>query len=230
MTTRGGPQYIPRPEAARPGRPAPWADIPEDGRTVSLDRIAAALSDRGEGQIVGTPDGDRRESAVLAALYQQQDEVEVILTRRSPAMRSHSLEVSFPGGVRDDEDESLWHTALREAREEIALDPVTVEPIGELDRFVTVGSSSLVHPFVGMLPARPDDLVPEPAEVASILHVPLAELLLDEVFREEIWPIAGRERPITFFELHGDTVWGATAAMLRQLLAIATGSNSELTR
>lgn len=179
---------------------------------------------------MGVADPDRRESAVLAALYEDCGEVEVILTRRSPALRSHGLEVSFPGGVRDDGDDTLWATALRESREEIGLDTDKVHAIGELDRFVTVGSHSLVHPFVGVLPARPHDLVPEPAEVASILHVPLSELLLDEVFREEIWPIGGRERPITFFELHGDTVWGATAAMLRQLLAIATGSNPELTR
>jgi 8-oxo-dGTP pyrophosphatase MutT (NUDIX family) len=230
VTSRGGPQYIPRPEAARPGRPAPWADIPQAERTVSIDQIADRLRHRGDGQTIGVADPDRRESAVLAALYENGGEVEVILTRRSPALRSHSLEVSFPGGRRDAEDATLWDTALRESREEIGLDPGRVLPIGELDRFVTVGSRSLVHPYVGVLPARPDDLVAEPAEVASILHVPLSELLLDEVFREEIWPIGGRERPITFFELHGDTVWGATAAMLRQLLAIATGSNPELTR
>ena len=230
MATRGGPQYIPRPDTARPGRPAPWAEIPESERAVSIEEIAARLAARGEGRVVGVPDSDRRESAVLAALYDVDGDVEVILTRRSPALRSHSLEVSFPGGVRDDVDESLWHTALRESREEIGLDSGLVEAIGELDRFVTVGSRSLVHPFVGVLPGRPEDLVAEPAEVASILHVPLSELLLDEVFREEVWQIGDRQRPITFFELHGDTVWGATAAMLRQLLAIATGSHPELTR
>jgi 8-oxo-dGTP pyrophosphatase MutT (NUDIX family) len=221
---------IPRPSQARPGRPAPWAHIPPGERTVTIADVAEALEQRGEGTVVGAPDADRRESAVLAALYDVEGEVEVILTRRSPAMRSHSLEVSFPGGVRDDGDDSLWSTALREAQEEIGLEPTRVQPIGELDRFVTVGSRSLVHPFVAVLPGRPDDLVPEPAEVASILHVPLSELLLDEVFREEIWPIGGRELSITFFELYGDTVWGATAAMLRQLLAIATGSNPELSR
>lgn len=230
MATRGGPQLIPRPSAARRGRPPPWASIPETERSVSLDDIVTRLAERGEPVTVGDHDIERRESAVLAALYEFEDDVEVILTRRSPAMRSHSLEVSFPGGARDEEDESLWHTAVREAQEEIGLEPSTVSPIGALDRFVTVGSRSLVHPFVAVLPERPGGLVPEPAEVASILHVPLSELLLDEVFREEFWPIGGAERPITFFELRGDTVWGATAAMLRQLLSIATGSNPELTR
>jgi hypothetical protein len=76
--------------------------------------------------------------------------------------------------------------------------------------------------MVGALAARPE-LVPAPEEVEHILHVALSELLADGVFREEIWPIFDRERPITFFELYGDTVWGATAAMLRQLLSLAVG-------
>ena len=64
-------------------------------------------------------------------------------------------------------------------------------------------------------------LRPNPAEVDAVLLVPVAELLLDEVYREERWFWEGQERPIFFFELVGDTVWGATAAMLRQLLALA---------
>jgi 8-oxo-dGTP pyrophosphatase MutT (NUDIX family) len=231
VSSRGGPQHIPRPESARPGRPPPWSHIPEAQRQVSLENLTDLLTNRRPRETVGPPpDDQRRESAVLAALYETENEVEVILTRRSEQMRSHSLEVSFPGGARDTTDESLWNTALRESEEEIGLDPGRVSKIGELDRFVTVGSRSLVHPYVGVLPSRPDDLVAAPAEVANILHVPLSELLLDEVFREDIWQFGDRERPITFFELHGDTVWGATAAMLRQLLAIATGSNPELTR
>ena len=79
------------------------------------------------------------------------------------------------------------------------------------------------------LPERPD-LWPSEAEVERILHVPLTELLLPEVWREEIWTRAGFTRPITFFELHGDTVWGATGAMLRQLLAIVTGTDDTIVR
>jgi 8-oxo-dGTP pyrophosphatase MutT (NUDIX family) len=149
-----------------------------------------------------------------------------VLTRRSPELRSHTWEISFPGG-RADDGESAWQTALREAQEEIALDPSVVRPIGELDRFVTVGSRSLVHPVVGVLDGRPE-LEPAPAEVDLILHVTLAELVLDEVFREELWPIGDAWRPITFFELHGNTVWGATAAMLRQLLGVSLGVEDNL--
>ena len=163
---------------------------------------------------------------MLIPLYEEAGATYVVLTRRSPEMRSHTWEVAFPGG-RADDGESPWETALREANEEIALDPAVVRPIGELDQFVTVGSRSLVHPMVGALSARPE-LRPAPAEVDQILHVPLAELLLDEVFREERWPIDEAWRPITFFELHGNTVWGATAAILRQLLGVSLGVDDTL--
>ena len=85
-----------------------------------------------------------------------------------------------------------------------------------------MGSRSLIHPFVAALPGPPE-LVPNLAEVEAVLHVPLAQLLLDEVYREEEWTRFDVSWTITFFELVGDTVWGATAAMLRQLLALSLG-------
>jgi len=147
----------------------------------------------------------------------------VLLTRRSPELRSHTHEVSFPGGRHDEDDADLITTALREAEEEVCLDPASVTIVGELDRFVTGGSGSLVHPYVGVLDGPPQGLLPNPAEVEEILHVRLNELLLDEVWREERWTRdEGQRFEVTFFELHGDTVWGATGNMLRQLLTMAT--------
>ena len=222
---RRGPQLIPRPEGWQPGGVSPWAHLDADRRRVDLAQLETALAVRG-------PGATRRDawhrvesshrSAVLVPLYDDGGEVYIVMTRRSPHMRKHRWEVSFPGGRHDDEDESLWHTALRETYEEIGLDQSTPRLIGELDRFVTVSSVSLVSPLVAVLPGRPTELVASPDEVEAILHVPASELLLDDVFREEMWPIDEVYRPITFFELDGDTVWGATAAMLRQLLAIAT--------
>ncbi len=195
-------------------------------RRIDLESLSRALQRRGPGRVVqGLFEPERPPSAVLVPLYLDGDDVTVVLTRRAAHLRSHRGEVSFPGGRVDDTDESLWHTAVREASEEIGLDARNARRLGELDRFVTVGSRSLVHPFVALVDP-PTDLVPAPDEVEHILHVPLNELLLDEVFREERWAIGGAERPITFFELDGDTVWGATAAMLRQLLAIGTGTLS----
>jgi 8-oxo-dGTP pyrophosphatase MutT (NUDIX family) len=131
--------------------------------------------------------------------------------------------VSFPGGGREPDDTDLLTTALREAHEEVALDPAAVEVIGELDHLSTVMSRSFIVPSVGILPGRPD-LRPAPAEVEHILHVPLDELLLPEVFHEEWWGLPGLDRPLFFFEVVGDTIWGATAAMLRNLLGLVTGT------
>ena len=222
LNERGGPQKIPRPEGWRPGELPPWASL--DDRSLTLDHLISVFDGREPDGIQGHPCGDERLAGVLVALYN--DPIEggphVLLTRRSPQLESHTHEVSFPGGRQDPTDPDLWATALREAAEEVALDPADVRLLGRLDPLVTVGSHSFIHPYVAVLDGPPN-LVPNPDEVEAILHVPLSELLLDEVYREEEWSRYGEPWIITFFELVGDTVWGATAAMLRQLLAVALG-------
>src|SRR5690606_36354253 len=129
-----------RPLAARVGRPAPWADLPEERRRPSLTDVRAALAAAGAAHRSEreTMPGIDRASAVLAPLYEHEGELYVILTRRTWALRSHSGEVSFPGGRHDDGDPDLWETALRESREEIGLDTSVAERIGELDHLATV--------------------------------------------------------------------------------------------
>jgi len=219
---RGGPQVIPRPAAHRLGAAPPWAQLPAAERRLSLATVRRRLGEIGpavrsprEGQV-------DRASAVLAPLYEHEGETWVVLTRRSSALRVHSGEVSFPGGGQEP-GEDLRDTARREACEEVGLPPADVELIGELDHLSTITSNSFIVPYVGALPGRPH-LVPNPAEVDAVLHVALSELLDPAHFREELWDLFGVDRPIWFFELVGDTVWGATAAMLRQLLGIVTGT------
>jgi 8-oxo-dGTP pyrophosphatase MutT (NUDIX family) len=164
----------------------------------------------------GTP----TRSAVLAPLYDADEGPSVVLTRRAAHLRSHHGEVAFPGGRAEPHDDDLAVTALREAHEETGLAPESVEIVGRLDGLETFSSGSEIHVYVGVLPGYPD-LVPEEGEVAAILHVPLAELVADGVYREERWTFGDRvDRPMHFFELVGDTVWGATARMLRQLLLV----------
>lgn len=221
---RGGPQFIPRPPASRPGDPAPWAALAEAARHVDLDRVRAALARRGPASASPLEGGGTRASAVLVPLYEDDGELRVILTRRSWQMRSHRGEVSFPGGGQEADDDDLLATALREAQEEIGLDPDEVEIIGELDHLSTVSSRAFIVPYVGALAGRPK-LTPNPNEVDAVLEVPVAELLLDEVFREERWGWDGDDdRPLYFFELYGDTVWGATARMLHELLGLVLAS------
>ncbi len=151
------------------------------------------------------------------ALYDTAYGPEVLLTRRAWHLRTHTGEVSFPGGRMDPDDDDLVATALRETHEEVGVAPALVEIVGMLDPISTVSSSAAIVPFVGVLNARPT-VVPSADEVDDVLHVPIAELLDPAIYREEFWDRPGNpDLPVTFFELVDDTLWGATARVLRSL-------------
>jgi len=160
---------------------------------------------------------------VLIPLYVERGELHVVLTRRAWGLRTHRGEVSFPGG-RAEAGETYLETALRESCEEIDLDAESVEPLGELDHLTTVTRRAYIVPIIGLLPARPSVRL-NVGEVDEVLFVALSELLEPEVFREERWGSEEMGRPIFFFELIGDTIWGATATILRQMLARLTGTD-----
>ncbi len=221
---RGGPQRIPRPPTVRPGPDAPWSTLDR----ITTDEVRDALVRRGppddSATDVPVPElpGQRwRPAAVLCALFDGggPEGAEVVLTRRSARLRSHTHEVSFPGG-RIDAGEQPEEAALREAKEEVGIDPSSVEVIGRLGALRTVLNPAPILPFIGVLPARPI-LVANPAEVERVFSVSLAELTRPGVFHSEQWVLPdGHERPIHFFELIGDTVWGATARMLYELIEL----------
>lgn len=223
----GGDQVIPRPPSWEPGPPAPWHE--KSIGPLTLEHVRASFVNAPAPRPVPPEFGDGRASAVVAPLYEApstsihgESETHVVLTRRAHHLRIHSGEVSFPGG-RQEPGEDLWQTALREAWEEVSLPPEICEQIGVLDHLRTVSSESFIVPFIGALPLRPE-LVADPNEVAAVLDVPLSQLLAPESFRSELWTISGQTRAIYFFDIPGDTIWGATAAMLRNFLAIVTGT------
>ena len=206
------------------GPPAPWHDVVARDRQFSTGDVVAAFANLGPPQR-SPHDDDRRwlGAAVLAALYDQDDEATIILTRRTIELRAHSGEISFPGGRREP-GETLAQTALRETVEEIGL-AQEVRLVGELDHLSTISSGSAIVPFVGILDAPPVGLAPNPGEVDAILHVPLRTLLDPAIYRSEVWQLPGdMAHPIFVFDLDEDTIWGATAAMLRQLLGFLTGT------
>jgi 8-oxo-dGTP pyrophosphatase MutT (NUDIX family) len=219
LRSRGGAQVIPRPASIREGAPPPWADLAPAERRITLAQVHEAFAAAPQPLLSPLEGTGVRASAVLAALYEVDGSVHVVLTRRAQHMRSHRGEVSFPGGGQDP-GEDLRATALREAWEEVGLDPADVEIIGELDHLQTVTSRSFIVPYVAVLPGRPAF----PVEVELILHVALEELLDPQVFREERWGVAPLEFAVQFFEIPGDTVWGATGRMLRNMLGVITGT------
>jgi 8-oxo-dGTP pyrophosphatase MutT (NUDIX family) len=150
------------------------------------------------------------------------DDVRVVLTTRPETMRSHQGQVAFPGGKIDPAlDRSARDAALREAFEEISLAPDAVEVIAELPTVPTAVGQYVMTPFVGVV-APGTTLVPHPREVARVFDVSLAELLDPDAYHAEIWEILGVPRHVHFFELEGETVWGATARILVDLLAVLT--------
>lgn len=223
MNGRGGPQIIPRPKLWTPGRAAPWnlRTLGHSAEVADTARIVLPLGRLGSESPVKQRGGQA--SAVLIPLYPEQGEMHVILTRRAHTLRTHAGEVSFPGG-RAEPGEDAFTTAAREAHEEIGLLPKLVEPLGELDHLTTVTQRNYIVPVLGLLTERPQQRI-NPAEVDKVIHVSLSELMQPGVYREERWVVGEASWPMFFFELHGDTVWGATAALLRQLLALLTHSN-----
>jgi 8-oxo-dGTP pyrophosphatase MutT (NUDIX family) len=239
------PQTIPVPASIRPGRPAPWARLSaERRRGLTLELVESRLRAAGQHLDVAPvpervleldpvddpagPLGVRR-SAVLVALFEEAGEAHVVLTRRSFGLRQHRGEIALPGG-RSDDGEAPIPTALREAREEVGLDEALVRPVGWLSPLVTFASGSAIWPIVGLLEQRPH-LAPDPVEVDRVFTLPLAQLLAEGVFREELWrrdePRPGADDegyfPIYFYRVPGDVIWGATARVLTELLCVAAG-------
>jgi 8-oxo-dGTP pyrophosphatase MutT (NUDIX family) len=173
--------------------------------------------------------GRLRSSAVLLALFEEAGQARVVLTRRSTRLNNHRGEVSFPGG-RVDAGESTVDAALREAREEVALDPAMVRVLAHLHPIVTLASASLIQPVIGVLPSRPE-LVGSPAEVERVFDIALADLLAPGVFHEERWRRPERPSPrssdgsfpLWFFEIEGEMIWGATGRLLVDVLCAVLG-------
>ena len=212
----GGRQQIPRPAAWSPGADAPWAGV---AASLTAAEVVDALRARELPADVLPMFPGARPSAVLVALRDGPQGAEVLLTRRSMTLRNHRGEISFPGG-RLDEGETYEEAALREADEEVALPSSSIDVVGRLLPLSTVVSLSYIVPVVGIMRDDPP-LHPAAAEVDRLFWEPLADLLVEGTYREERWGTPPLDRPIYFFELDDETVWGATARMLHQLLRVA---------
>jgi len=221
---RGGRQGIPRPPGARPGAAAPWSVLSPERRRLTLTEVRARCADLAIPPPL--PEGLlSRAAAVLVAVFEQHGEAHVVLTKRPDTMPNHPGQIAFPGGKVDPAlDTSPQDAALREAQEEIDLDPAAVEVVGALHPLSTVRAQFSIEPFVGIIAGVPE-LHPDEREVAGLLVVPISELLSDEVYREEVWPWNGEGsfRSMHFYDLVGETVWGATARILTGFLAHVTG-------
>lgn len=159
-------------------------------------------------------------AAVLVPLYVQNGDLTAVFTKRPADMRRHAGEISFPGG-RQDPGEELRDTALREAEEEIGLDPARVGILGELPLYQTVTGFG-IHPVVGWI-TPPFELRPDPFEVAEAFEVPLHYVLDPENHRRQSYRRGPVTRGYYVLPYQGRFIWGATAGILVNLARLLRG-------
>lgn len=177
--------------------------------------VRARLLQRLDQAPVAEPNQGDRLAAVLLPLIDGSDP-SLVFTQRTDELPRHAGEISFPGGLaEEDDDGELRRTALRESYEELGLDPSRVEVLGALAPIHTVVSGILVVPFVGMLDGRPS-FTPDTGEIAEVLEFPVRRLAAAETTVE--WQLDDHVYRGFAYELDGRTIWGATAWMLHQFL------------
>lgn len=160
-----------------------------------------------------------QQSSVLLLLYPEGDQIYTCLMKRTSTMRHHPGQISFPGGKVEKEDTSAEMTALREAWEEVGLDPVSIEILGKLsDLYVEVSRFS-IQPFIAWADKKPDFSV-NSGEVEALIIFPLSDFVTDEtIFETEVQTISGPLR-IKYYPFNDEIIWGATAMILSELIEI----------
>lgn len=160
-------------------------------------------------------------AAVLIPIVVRASGLTILLTQRTAHLRDHAGQVSFPGGRCEPADDSVVATALREAREEVGLDPAQVEVLGQLDEYRT-GTGFAVAPVVGLV-TPPLALKLDDFEVADVFEPPLDFLLHSENFRRHSIEYRGAWREYWAVPWQDRFIWGATAGMLVNLREFLSG-------
>jgi 8-oxo-dGTP pyrophosphatase MutT (NUDIX family) len=205
---------------------APVLSIDAHLPAVPVDRLhEQALKERFKSPPVWTPelvqeraylDRPIARAAVLLGLVMREEPM-VLLTRRTAHMSTHSGQVAFPGGKVDAQDTDARHTALREAQEEVGLDPLLVQVLGELPVYIT-GSAFVITPVVALVDPR-FIAEPNPDEVDQVFEVPLSFLMNPAHHRRHAHVAEGLRREWFSMPYRHDQqehfIWGATAGMLR---------------
>ncbi len=208
------------------------------GESAWLDQLLACLRKKLAGPLPGRPaqalmaplprpgwhPDDRaaepaRESGVLVLLYPHRGSLHLPLIVRPRYDGTHSGQVAFAGGGREEGDTNLTATALREAQEELGIEPGDVEVIGALTQVYIRPSNYDVSPTVGWIANRPE-FRPDRREVAELMDVSIEDFQNPAHIRRERWQLRDRSALVPFYAIQGRTIWGATAMILSELLAV----------
>lgn len=205
-------------------RPGPAAAFSADDLATRADRligfeadVLALPGDHGDHRLNPgwLPTGRSRDAAVLIAAIDRGGTASVLLTRRTDHLAAHAGQVAFPGGKIDPEDASPLAAALREAQEEIGLDPLLVRPLGYGDPYITTSGYRIV-PVVALVRGEPV-LAPNPHEVADVFEVPLAFLMTPANHLTDSREWQGRRRHFYVMPYEQRRIWGVTAGIVRAL-------------
>ena len=159
-----------------------------------------------------------RKAGVLILLYPKDGRLRVLLTRRTERVLHHRGQISLPGGEQHP-GESIEATALRETSEELGLDLGAVRVLGRLTPLYIPPSNYCVYPIVAHI-ASPLAFRPQPDEVAEVIEPPVDHLADPANIRRETWRYGGEDHEVPFYEFEGHKIWGATAMVLAEFLAL----------
>lgn len=173
-----------------------------------------------------------KESAVLILLYpDDQGNLHTIFIQRAGGRDVHSSQIAFPGGKREHSDPDLRSTALREAQEEVGVDPGNIRTLGTLTEIFIPPSGYIVAPYLAWSPERPS-FTPDPREVKEILEAPIEFFIGDDAIgRRKVR--AGKDGVrllVPAYDCQGFTIWGATAMILSELTMMLEGDQNLLSR
>jgi 8-oxo-dGTP pyrophosphatase MutT (NUDIX family) len=184
---------------------------------MDVEKVARALRCRTPEIIAGN---GHKPAAVLIPIQERQDDDYLVLTKRADHLRTHKGQIAFPGGRVDVADVDVIGTALREAHEEIGVDPRCVKILGRLDEF-TAGYGLIVTPVVGLIPAECEFQL-DPAETVAVASVPIGALMEPANFTLDDHLSPGGHANYHFY-VNGWDVWGVTARIIAQFLELVYG-------
>jgi 8-oxo-dGTP pyrophosphatase MutT (NUDIX family) len=166
------------------------------------------------------PQPQARRAAVLIPVFELHGETHLAFIRRASTLRAHSGEIAFPGGKVEYGEAFPVMTALREAQEEIGLDPTSIEVLGLLPPVFTVVSNYLITPVVAYLPSGLGKLTLQSSEVTEVILASLRQLSDPAIAHTEQWPRSGGVRTVYFYTYDTYQIWGATGRMLATFLEL----------
>jgi 8-oxo-dGTP pyrophosphatase MutT (NUDIX family) len=164
-----------------------------------------------------------KKAAVMICIFPGDLDLQIVLMKRNEYDGSHSGQISFPGGVYEATDINLCETAIRETQEEIGMNCDKSSILGEITPLLIPVSNMLVHSFVGSFNSNPVFNI-DKREVNFLITVSLSELLDPASLHKEKWILHGSDVLVPFYKVQGNIIWGATAMILCEFLAIIVNS------